>query len=115
MSAIAFELPPEVREACEGLVAFARAEVMPRHEKHRDLLEDPRKLYREDGRFSDQAVALNSRRAARGGEGGILLDVRSGSARRRRPRSPGLLRGLGTTIPAMWSAELANALCNQSL
>jgi alkylation response protein AidB-like acyl-CoA dehydrogenase len=66
MSAIAFELPPEVREACAGLEAFARAEVMPRHEKHRALLEDPRKLYREDGRFSDQAVALirEVRRAA---------------------------------------------------
>ena len=66
MSAIAFELPPEVREACAGLEAFARAEVMPRHEKHRILLEDPRKLYREDGRFSDQALALirEVRRAA---------------------------------------------------
>ena len=58
MSAIAFELPPEVREACEGLTAFARSEVMPRHDKHRALLEDPRKLYREDGRFSDEAIAL---------------------------------------------------------
>ena len=58
MSAIAFELPPEVGEACDGLTAFARSEVMPRHDKHRALLEDPRKLYREDGRFSDEAVAL---------------------------------------------------------
>jgi hypothetical protein len=29
MSAIAFELPPEIREACDALTAFARAEVMP--------------------------------------------------------------------------------------
>lgn len=66
MSAIAFDLPPDIREACDGLTAFARAEVMPRHEKHRALLEDPRKLYREDGRFSDEAVALirEVRRAA---------------------------------------------------
>ncbi len=66
MSAIASELPPEVRQACDGLTAFARAEVFPRHEKHRALLEDPRKLYREDGRFSDEAIALirEVRRAA---------------------------------------------------
>lgn len=66
MSAIAFDLPPEVREACDGLTAFARAEVMPRHEKHRMLIEDPRKLYREDGRLSDEAVAVirEVRRAA---------------------------------------------------
>ena len=66
MSAIAFELPQDVREARDGLAAFARAEVMPRHEKHRELLEDQRKLYREDGRFSDDAVALigEVRRAA---------------------------------------------------
>lgn len=66
MSAIAFELPPEVRETCDGLAAFARAEVMPRHERYRALLEDPRKLYREDGRFTDEAVELicGVRRAA---------------------------------------------------
>lgn len=66
MSAIAFELPQEIREARDGVVAFARAEVMPRHEKHRALLEDPRKLYREDGRLSDEAAALirEVRRAA---------------------------------------------------
>ncbi len=66
MSAIAFELPPEVRQACDGLTAFARAEIMPRHEKHRALLDDQRKLYREDARLSDEAVALmrEVRRAA---------------------------------------------------
>jgi alkylation response protein AidB-like acyl-CoA dehydrogenase len=66
MSAIAFELPQEIREARDGVLAFARAEVMPRHEKHRALLEDTRKLYREDGRLSDEAVALirGVRRAA---------------------------------------------------
>src|SRR5579885_3279559 len=58
MSAIAVELPAEVREARDGLIAFARAEVLPRHEKHRALLEDSRRLYRADGRFSDEAVAL---------------------------------------------------------
>lgn len=66
MSAIAFELPQEIREARDGVVAFSRVEVMPRHERHRALLEDPRKLYREDGRLADEAVALirEVRRAA---------------------------------------------------
>lgn len=66
MPAIAFELPEEVREARDGVAAFARAEVIPRHEKHRALFEEPRKLYREDGRFSDETVALirEVRRAA---------------------------------------------------
>jgi alkylation response protein AidB-like acyl-CoA dehydrogenase len=58
MSAIALELPEEIRVARDGLVAFARAEVIPRHEKHRSLLEEPRRLYRDDGRFSDEAIGL---------------------------------------------------------
>lgn len=66
MSAIAFELPHEVRAARDGLAAFARAEILPRHEKNRDLFENPRRLYREDGRFSDELLALirEVRRAA---------------------------------------------------
>ncbi len=66
MSAIAFELPQEVRAARDGLAAFARAEILPRHEKYHDLFENPRRLYREDGRFSDQLLALigEVRRAA---------------------------------------------------
>ena len=114
MSAIAFELPPEVREACEGLVEFARAEVMPRHEKHRDLLEDPRSLYREDGRFSDRAVALIGevrRAAAKAGFYSMCVPQALGGG------------GLGhlayyagwEQLFRLWSAELANALRNQSL
>ncbi len=66
MSAIGFELPQEVSIARDGLAAFARAEVIPRHVRHRELFENPRLLYREDGRFSEQALALirEVRRAA---------------------------------------------------
>ena len=66
MSAIAFELPEELRAMRHGLAAFARAEVLPRHEAHRDFFENPRRLYREDGRFSDELLALigEVRRAA---------------------------------------------------
>lgn len=58
MTAIAFDLPEEIRAVRDGLNAFARAEVLPRHEKHRDFFEDPRRLYREDGRFSEELVGL---------------------------------------------------------
>ena len=58
MSAIAWELPEDVRAVRDGLLDFARKEVLPRHEKHRDLFEDPRRLYREDGRFSDPLKGL---------------------------------------------------------
>jgi alkylation response protein AidB-like acyl-CoA dehydrogenase len=58
MSAIAWELPEEIRAVRDGLVDFARKEVLPRHDKHRDLFEDQRRLYREDGRFSDELKGL---------------------------------------------------------
>ncbi|HEY5647846.1 MAG TPA: acyl-CoA dehydrogenase [Pseudomonadales bacterium] len=58
MSAIAFDLPEEVAAARDGLIAFADQEVIPRHERHRALFEDPRRLYREDGRFSDALIEL---------------------------------------------------------
>ena len=58
MPAIAFDLPDDVRTARDGVVAFARKEVIPRHEAHRDLFENARLLYRDDGRFSDAALTL---------------------------------------------------------
>jgi acyl-CoA dehydrogenase len=80
MAAIAVELPEEVRVARDGLVAFAQAEIIPRHEKHRALLEDPRILCREDGRHSDEAVALIRERRTHRREGGLLRDVRAGES-----------------------------------
>jgi hypothetical protein len=53
VSAIAWELPDDIRAVRDGLLDFARKEILPRHQAHRDLFEDPRRLYREDGRFSD--------------------------------------------------------------
>jgi acyl-CoA dehydrogenase len=58
MSAIAWELPEEVRAVRDGLIDFARKEVLPRHDRHHDLFENPRRLYREDGRFSDELKGL---------------------------------------------------------
>ncbi len=58
MSAIAWQLPEDVRAVRDGLLDFARKEVLPRHAKHHDLFENPRRLYREDGRFSDELKGL---------------------------------------------------------
>jgi acyl-CoA dehydrogenase len=58
MSAIAIELPSKVSAARDGIVAFAEHEVLPRHDAHRALFEDPRALHRDDGRFSDAALRL---------------------------------------------------------
>ncbi|WP_395712989.1 acyl-CoA dehydrogenase family protein [Reyranella sp.] len=68
MPAIAWDLPDDIRAVREGLIDFARKEVLPRHEAHRALFEDPRRLYREDGRFSDALKGLigEVRRAAAG-------------------------------------------------
>jgi alkylation response protein AidB-like acyl-CoA dehydrogenase len=58
LQAIAFEMPEDVIAAREGLLAFARAEILPRHERHRELFEDPRRYYDESGRLSDETIAL---------------------------------------------------------
>jgi len=58
MTAIAIELPEEVSAARDGILAFADQEVIPRHQQHRDLFDDPRRLYRDDGRFSDELNEL---------------------------------------------------------
>ena len=67
MPAIAVDLPDDLQAVREGLAAFAEAEVIPRHEANRDLFENPRLLYNEDGRFSDRLLKL-------------ITEVRSASA-----------------------------------
>jgi len=52
VSAIAFELPEEIKQVRDGIRAFAMAEVIPRHEANRELLENPRLKFEEDGRLS---------------------------------------------------------------
>lgn len=60
MPAIALTLPADITAARDGLIAFANREILPRHQQHRDLFDNPRRLYREDGRFSDELLALIS-------------------------------------------------------
>lgn len=58
MTAIAFELPADVSEIRDGIRAFAKAEVIPRHEANAELLDNPRLKYDEDGRLSAPVRAL---------------------------------------------------------
>ena len=58
MSAIAKELPEEVKTTRDGILAFAEQEVIARHDANKAFFEDPRCLYREDGRFSDELIEL---------------------------------------------------------
>ena len=67
MSAIGFELPDDILQVRDGVLAFAEKEVLPRHTANRDLFEDRRKLYTEDGRLCDRAI-------------GLIRDVRMASA-----------------------------------
>ncbi len=66
MTAIAWDLPEDVRAVRDGLIDFARKEILPRHDRNRDLFENQRRLYDEDGRFSDELRRLigEVRRAA---------------------------------------------------
>jgi hypothetical protein len=57
-SAIAFDIPEDIRAARDGLLAFAHKEVIPRFERHKDQFEDQRRLYHESGRLSDPALAI---------------------------------------------------------
>lgn len=58
MTAIAYELAPEIEQLLEGLTTFVRQEVFARHERHAALLDDPRSLYLPDGRYAPAAADL---------------------------------------------------------
>ncbi len=58
MTAIAFAIPVEIERITAGLERFLRAEVIARHEKHLERLEDPRRRYGSDGRYTPEAVEL---------------------------------------------------------
>lgn len=58
MTAIAFDLPEEIVAIREGIAAFIRAEVIPRHEKHNDLLSNPRLKYDARGAYAPEVLDL---------------------------------------------------------
>ena len=58
MTAIATALPEDIAAVRDGLVRFLDEEVIARHERHHDLLADPRRTYDEDGRYHADVVEL---------------------------------------------------------
>ena len=58
MGGIAFKLPEDVIDVREGVLRFVEAQVAPRIERNRALLEDQRLLYDEGGRYSSDARKL---------------------------------------------------------
>ncbi|MCP3911318.1 MAG: acyl-CoA/acyl-ACP dehydrogenase, partial [Actinomycetia bacterium] len=56
--AIGYPLPDDVEAVVEGVDAFTRAEVIPRWEANRELLEDVRYRFDESGRYADEVVAI---------------------------------------------------------
>lgn len=58
MPAIAYEYPEEILALREGVAAFVRAEVIPRHERHAALLSDTRSKYTAEGAYTTPVLEL---------------------------------------------------------
>lgn len=58
MTSIAFDLPADIIAVRDAIEVFVRREVLPRHEKHAALLDDPRRRYAADGRYADEVYAV---------------------------------------------------------
>ena len=101
MTAIAFDIPADLRRIVAGLERFLQAEVLTRHEKHADLLDDPRRRYAADGRYAPDVVDLiREVRMASAAAGYFNLCV------------PASLGGLGQGHLAYYVAwEAINRLC----
>ena len=58
MGGVAFDLPEDVSDVRDGVLRFVEAQVAPRIERNHALLEDQRRLYDENGRYSPDARML---------------------------------------------------------
>jgi acyl-CoA dehydrogenase len=58
MSAIAFDLPADILAVREAVLAFVRAEVLPRLARHADVFGDVRRLYGADGAYCEEVEHL---------------------------------------------------------
>jgi acyl-CoA dehydrogenase len=58
MGGVAFDLPEDVVDVRDGVLRFVEAQVAPRIEQNRALLEDQRRLYDESGRYSPDVRGL---------------------------------------------------------
>ncbi|MCP3853457.1 MAG: acyl-CoA/acyl-ACP dehydrogenase [Actinomycetia bacterium] len=56
--AVAFPLPDEIEAVVGGIESFVKAEVIPRHDEHHDLLDDVRLRYDANGCYSAEVVDL---------------------------------------------------------
>jgi acyl-CoA dehydrogenase len=101
MSAIAFDIPVEIQRVVAGLQRFIQVEVIGRHEKHAEVLDDPRRRYGPDGRYTPEVVELIRQvRMASAQAGYFNLCV------------PASLGGLGQGYLAYYVAwEAVNRLC----
>jgi len=57
-SSIAFDIPEDIQAVRDGVAAFLKAEIAPRHDRHRTLLTDMRQTYEPDGRFTHPVTDL---------------------------------------------------------
>ncbi|MSR13420.1 MAG: acyl-CoA dehydrogenase family protein [Gammaproteobacteria bacterium] len=58
MSSIAFDFPAEIVAMRDAIQVFVKREVLARHRRHATLLDDPRRRYAADGRYSDEVHAI---------------------------------------------------------
>ena len=58
MSAVAFDLPEDVIAVRDGVMRFVESEIVPRVANNHALFEDQRKLYDENGRYSQGVQRL---------------------------------------------------------
>ena len=58
MSGVAFDLPDDVATVRDGVLRFVEAQIAPRIERNRSLLEDQRRLYDESGCYAPEVRAL---------------------------------------------------------
>lgn len=58
MTAIAFQYPEDIQALRDGLAAFIRAEVVPRHHAHAELLEDEHRKFTPEGRYHPEVLRL---------------------------------------------------------
>lgn len=58
MTSIAFEIPEEIAALREGVAAFVKAEVIPRHEKHKKLLSETSQKYTPSGAYTEPVLDL---------------------------------------------------------
>jgi acyl-CoA dehydrogenase len=103
-TAVALELPADLREILVDLEAFLGREVLPRHEAHVELFENPRALYDEDGRYSEPVRRLiREVRMASASAGFFNLSV------------PTTMGGRGYGYLAYYTAwEVINRVCGPS-